>query len=178
VRDGWMDRASGNEVEISRQAKERRKEESACENGRAAQRLQPRRLTGRPVIYRAEPNPSLTPLLRNYTQSVANKSKKVSAALVLIHETSALVLCLASPRFAASVPFSRKARLSSPVAKRANLCSQFDRDSGPDSARPRCTRPRVSRSREIGASLIVYALSQHFADFYRFRLLAKIIEVY
>lgn len=30
------------------------------------------------VIYRPEPSPSLTPLLRNYTQSVANKSKKVS----------------------------------------------------------------------------------------------------
>jgi len=36
---------------------------------------------GRPVIYRPEPSPSLTPLLRNYTRPVANKSKKVSAAL-------------------------------------------------------------------------------------------------
>jgi len=114
-----MDRASGNEVEISRQAKERRKEESACENGRAAQRLQPRRLTGRPVIYRAEPNPSLTPLLRNYTQSVANKSKKVSAALVLIHETSALVLCLASPRLASPLPSRSRAKLGSPPLSRS-----------------------------------------------------------
>lgn len=32
------------------------------------------------VIYRPKPSPSLTLLLRNYTQSVANKSKKVSTA--------------------------------------------------------------------------------------------------
>jgi len=51
--------------------------------------------SGRPVIYRAEPSPSLTPLLRNYTQSMANKSKKVSATLVPIHETNTLVRRLA-----------------------------------------------------------------------------------
>lgn len=42
------------------------------------------------VIYRPEPSPSLTPLLRNYTQSVANKSKKVLAVFVRIHETCAV----------------------------------------------------------------------------------------
>lgn len=42
------------------------------------------------MIYRPEPSPSLTPLLRNYTQSVANKSKKVSAVLVRIHGTYVL----------------------------------------------------------------------------------------
>lgn len=123
------------------------------ENSRAA-RFQPRRLWLGPVIYRAEPSPSLTPLLRNYTQSVANKSKKVPAALVPIHETSALVR---PPRLAAPLPypFSREPpRLSFPVAKRANLCSQFDRDSGSDNARPPRTRPKdsASRSREIRAS--------------------------
>lgn len=96
---GEEDRASKNEVGTARR-RERRRKESTCENGRAAT-FSPAG-SDRPVIYRPEPSPSLTPLLRNYTQSVANKSKKVSAALVPIHETKrsfASLLCLApSPR--------------------------------------------------------------------------------
>jgi len=66
--------------------------------------------SGCPVIYRPEPSPSLTPLLRNYTQSVANKSKKVSAALVPIHERLPRSPAASPPhlatssRLAASVP--------------------------------------------------------------------------
>ena len=102
----------------------------------------------RAVIYRPEPSPSLTPLLRNYTQSVANKSKKVLAVLVRIHGTSA-VFCpspIPSPRPSFSYPpalhtihspfiLSLSLFLSPHVVNRANLRGQFDRDSGPDNQR-------------------------------------------
>lgn len=108
----------------------------------------PAALSRSAVIYRPEPSPSLTPLLRNYTQSVANKSKKVLAVLVRIHETSA-VFCpspIPSPSpFLSSLIHSRPSTFASPfilspspslhVVNRANLRSQFDRDSGPDSER-------------------------------------------
>jgi len=63
--------------------------------------------SGCPVIYCPEPSPSLTPLLRNYTQSVANKSKKVSAALGSIHGRPAFSLSLSLFLSATSVPFLR-----------------------------------------------------------------------
>lgn len=55
-----------------------------------------------------------------------------------------------SRRLATSVPFLRDTYVLPPslpglfssAAKRANLRSQFDRDFGPDSARPRCIRVR------------------------------------
>jgi len=88
----WIERAGTRWK--SRSEREKRREESTCEkrSGRVATSAPP---AGRPVIYRAEPSPSLTPLLRNYTQSMANKSKKVSATLVPIHETNTLVRRLA-----------------------------------------------------------------------------------
>lgn len=125
--------------------------------------------SGHPVIYRPEPSPSLTPLLRNYTQSVANKSKKVLAAFVPIHARDHRILprrLATSPRHLASPLPSRVSRESrhfvyilppsprffSHAAERANLRNQFDRDSGPDSARSRTRlRASVSRTREIRA---------------------------
>lgn len=98
--------------------------------------------SGRPVIYRAEPSPSLTPLLRNYTQSVANKSKKVSAALVPIHGTSALVPRLASRAKPGSPPLSRSVRTS--AANSIEILVQI----------ARALVVPASRSREIRASPI------------------------
>lgn len=117
-----MDRACGNEVGTSRRESERERDAGRSQLARTAgprSDFSPAG-SGRPVIYRAEPSPSLTPLLRNYTQSVANKSKKVSAALVSIHETSALVRRLASlrrfrpvlARSSGSSPLSRSVRTS------------------------------------------------------------------
>ncbi|KAL2747451.1 hypothetical protein V1477_004143 [Vespula maculifrons] len=54
---------------------EQRREERRGKEEKERSRLRERLLSM--VIYRPEPSPSLTPLLRNYTQSVANKSKKV-----------------------------------------------------------------------------------------------------
>lgn len=114
------------------------------------------------VIYRLEPSPSLTPLLRNYTRSVANKSKKVSMLrwvryaplfLSLLSLSISFSLPLSSSLYPSSSPFYSLYRLlivplphisSYPIflfllEKRAKLRSQFDRDCGPDSTlrRPR-----------------------------------------
>lgn len=105
------------------------------------------------VIYRPEPSPSLTPLLRNYTQSVANKSKKVLAVLVRIHETCAvpsaprpilpLLLSRPPPPSTTLSPLPRLRGLH--VVKPANLRSQFDRDSGPDSQATDRSHPRATK---------------------------------
>lgn len=84
--------------EARRETKER---VNSCKNGRGRAATFSPAGSDRPVIYRPEPSPSLTPLLRNYTQSVANKSKKVSAALVPIHKTERSHLA-SSPRSFAS----------------------------------------------------------------------------
>lgn len=116
--------------------------------------LSPLSLSSRSVvIYRPEPSPSLTPLLRNYTQSVANKSKKVLAVLVRIHETCAvpsaprpilpLLLSRPPPPSTTLSPLPRLRGLH--VVKPANLRSQFDRDSGPDSQATDRSHPRATK---------------------------------
>ena len=69
------------------------------------------------VIYRPEPSPSLTPLLRNYTQSVANKSKKVSGGTQLVRLHTALSSAvLASSVYVFSLTLSFTSLFSCPTS--------------------------------------------------------------
>lgn len=95
------------------------------------------------VIYRPEPSPSLTPLLRNYTQSVANKSKKVLAVLVRIHETCARVSSAPRPILLHLLPTLLLSSLSSTTAFHHLIPSPSSRFA----RRKACEPPQPIRSR-------------------------------
>lgn len=121
-----------------------RREWSVRENGESRDPLSLSPFLSRSaVIYRPEPSPSLTPLLRNYTQSVANKSKKVLAVLVRIHETCARVSSAPRPILLHLLPTLLLSSLSSTTAFHHRIPSPSSRFA----RRKACEPPQPIRSR-------------------------------